>query len=171
MEPRSIPPELNLKPLEPGFCSNGEWAGSGLELASIDPGTGEELGRVLSATPEETEKCIENAREAFESWRKLPAPQRGEIVRRIGEELRQYKKPLGKLVSLECGKILSEGEGEVQEMIDIADFAVGLLNTGDADVDHHGARTYHITGDGAGPPDRHDQNLCQPGYGSQIRGA
>ncbi|MEE3199626.1 MAG: aldehyde dehydrogenase family protein [Planctomycetota bacterium] len=129
MEPRSIPPELDLKPIEPGFCSNGEWAGSGLEIASSDPGTGKELGRVLSATPEETEKCIENAREAFESWRKLPAPQRGEIVRRIGEELRQYKKPLGKLVSLECGKILSEGEGEVQEMIDIADFAVGLSRT------------------------------------------
>tara|TARA_B100000809_G_scaffold266313_1_gene328439 strand:+ start:4051 stop:5568 length:1518 start_codon:yes stop_codon:yes gene_type:complete len=129
MEPHSIPPELDLKPVESGFCSNGEWRGSGPELVSIDPGTGKELGRVLSATPEETEKCIENAREAFEHWRKLPAPQRGEIVRRIGEELRRYKKPLGKLVSLECGKILSEGEGEVQEMIDIADFAVGLSRT------------------------------------------
>ncbi len=129
MEPHSIPSELDLKPVEPGFCSNGEWRGSGPELVSIDPGTGKELGRVLSATPEETEKCIENAREAFEHWRKLPAPQRGEIVRRIGEELRRYKKPLGKLVSLECGKVLSEGEGEVQEMIDIADFAVGLSRT------------------------------------------
>lgn len=129
MEPHSIPPELDLKPVESGFCSNGEWRGSGPELVSIDPGTGKELGRVLSATPEETEKCIANAREAFEHWRKLPAPQRGEIVRRIGEELRRYKKPLGKLVSLECGKILSEGEGEVQEMIDIADFAVGLSRT------------------------------------------
>ena len=129
MEPHSIPSELDLKPVESGFCSNGEWRGSGPELVSIDPGTGKELGRVLSATPEETEKCIENAREAFEHWRKLPAPQRGEIVRRIGEELRRYKNPLGKLVSLECGKVLSEGEGEVQEMIDIADFAVGLSRT------------------------------------------
>ena len=129
MEPHSIPSELDLKPVEPGFCSNGEWRGSGPELVSIDPGTGKELGRVLSATPEETEKCIRNARKAFQHWRKLPAPQRGEIVRRIGEELRHYKKPLGKLVSLECGKILSEGEGEVQEMIDIADFAVGLSRT------------------------------------------
>lgn len=129
MEPHSIPPELDIKPVESGFCSNGEWAGSGQELASFDPGTGKELGRVLSATPQETEKCIRNTRKAFQHWRKLPAPQRGEIVRRIGEELRHYKKPLGKLVSLECGKILSEGEGEVQEMIDIADFAVGLSRT------------------------------------------
>ena len=129
MEPHSIPAELDLKPLEPGFCSDGEWGGSGPEIASTDPGTGKELGRVLSASSEETEKCIRNAREAFEHWRKLPAPQRGEIVRRIGEELRHFKKPLGKLVSLECGKILSEGEGEVQEMIDIADFAVGLSRT------------------------------------------
>jgi aldehyde dehydrogenase (NAD+) len=129
MNHHTIPAELELKPLELGVCSDGEWAAQGEELLSTDPATSKELARVVGAAPEDTLRVIQRAQSAFESWRKLPAPHRGEYVRLIGEELRRYKKPLGKLVSLECGKILSEGEGEVQEMIDIADFAVGLSRT------------------------------------------
>ena len=129
MNHHTIPAELELKPREPGVCSNGEWVAQGEELLSTDPTTSKELARVVGATPEDTLRVIQGAQSAFESWKKLPAPRRGEYVRLIGEELRRYKKPLGKLVSLECGKILSEGEGEVQEMIDIADFAVGLSRT------------------------------------------
>ena len=129
MNHHTIPAELELKPREPGVCSNGEWAAQGEELLSTDPATSKELARVVGAAPEDTLRVIQGAQSAFESWRKLPAPRRGEYIRLIGEELRRYKKPLGKLVSLECGKILSEGEGEVQEMIDIADFAVGLSRT------------------------------------------
>ena len=129
MNHHTIPAELELKPREPGVCSNGEWVAQGEELLSTDPATSKELARVVGAAPEDTLRVIQGAQSAFESWRKLPAPRRGEYIRLIGEELRRYKKPLGKLVSLECGKILSEGEGEVQEMIDIADFAVGLSRT------------------------------------------
>ncbi|MEE3230376.1 MAG: aldehyde dehydrogenase family protein [Planctomycetota bacterium] len=124
-----IPPELDLRPVEAGVCSNGNWSGQGEELVSINPASSEELARVAGATPEETLNTIQDAYDSFENWKKLPAPRRGEYIRLIGEELRRFKEPLGKLVSLECGKVLSEGEGEVQEMIDIADFAVGLSRT------------------------------------------
>ena len=129
MTTREIPPELDLQPVEAGVCSNGSWSGQGEELVSINPANSEELARVTGATPEETLNTIQGADSSFEDWKKLPAPRRGEYIRLIGEELRRFKEPLGKLVSLECGKVLSEGEGEVQEMIDIADFAVGLSRT------------------------------------------
>ncbi len=98
----------------------------GLELASFNPASGEELGRVRLACAEDYEDVVRGAAAVFERWRMLPAPKRGEIVREIGEELRRNKDELGSLVTLEMGKILAEGRGEVQEMIDIADFAVGL---------------------------------------------
>ena len=129
MNTREIPPELDLQPVETGVCSNGNWSGQGEELVSINPANSEKLARVAGATPEETLNTIQAAYNSFEEWKKLPAPRRGEYIRLIGEELRRFKKPLGKLVSLECGKVLSEGEGEVQEMIDIAEFAVGLSRT------------------------------------------
>ena len=129
MKTREIPPELDLQPVEAGVCSNGNWSGQGEELVSINPANSEELARVAGATSEETLNTIQSAYNSFEGWKKLPAPRRGEYIRLIGEELRRFKEPLGKLVSLECGKVLSEGEGEVQEMIDIADFAVGLSRT------------------------------------------
>jgi len=129
MKTREIPPELDLQPVEAGVCSNGNWSGQGEELVSINPANSEELARVAGATSEETLNTIQGAYNSFEGWKKLPAPRRGEYIRLIGEELRRFKEPLGKLVSLECGKVLSEGEGEVQEMIDIADFAVGLSRT------------------------------------------
>src|SRR5882757_3666128 len=96
------------------------------DVVSYNPATGAELGRVPLASVADYEAVLTKASATFERWRMLPAPQRGEIVRQIGEELRAAKDDLGKLVSLEAGKILAEGRGEVQEMIDIADFACGL---------------------------------------------
>ncbi len=104
------------RPLE---CSKGEM------LESINPATGEAISRVRTATRDEYEEVIAAAREAFYAWRTTPAPRRGEAVRLIGDALREHKDDLGSLVTLEMGKIKAEGDGEVQEMIDIADFAVG----------------------------------------------
>lgn len=96
------------------------------EIISINPANGQELARVRLATAGDYEKVVSQSIEVFERWRMLPAPKRGQIVREIGDELRLFKDDLGMLVTLETGKILAEGKGEVQEMIDIADFAVGL---------------------------------------------
>ncbi|MEX0906070.1 MAG: aldehyde dehydrogenase family protein [Balneolaceae bacterium] len=95
-------------------------------ITSHTPADGSEVASVSFTTEKEYEQVIKKAQEAFETWRDMPAPKRGEIVRQIGLELRKYKEPLGKLVSYEMGKIYQEGLGEVQEMIDICDFAVGL---------------------------------------------
>ncbi|NJB85081.1 aldehyde dehydrogenase (NAD+) [Lewinella marina] len=95
-------------------------------ISSASPVDGAEIGRVSVTTPEQYEAIIERATEAFKHWRTVPAPRRGEIVRQYGEALREHKDALGRLVSYEMGKSLQEGWGEVQEMIDICDFAVGL---------------------------------------------
>lgn len=92
----------------------------------ISPVDGKKIAAVEMADESSYGVIIENAQKAFEIWRQMPAPRRGEIVRQIGEKLRQFKSPLGKLVTYETGKIYQEGLGEVQEMIDICDFAVGL---------------------------------------------
>ncbi len=119
--------ELGIKKINSGAYA-GSWIENpgGKELISINPATGKEIARVIQADENDYEQIVDRAEEAFKAWRMIPAPKRGEVVRQIGNELRKYKKSLGKLVSLEMGKILAEGEGEVQEMIDIADFAVGL---------------------------------------------
>src|SRR5262245_9402136 len=106
----------------------GDWIENpaGGEITSSNPATGAELGRVRLAAEEDYDEVLWNAVRAFEKWREVPAPKRGEIVREIGDELRRAKDDLGALVTLETGKILAEGRGEVQEMIDIADFACGL---------------------------------------------
>src|SRR6476659_154382 len=104
----------------------GKWAGSGKLLKSISPVNGEMLATVRTATPDEYEAIIKNAQAAFLKWQTVPAPKRGEVVRQLGNALREHKQDLGRLVTLEAGKITAEGEGEVQEMIDICDFAVGL---------------------------------------------
>jgi aldehyde dehydrogenase (NAD+) len=107
------------------FC--GEWLETqGKTIISINPSTGEPLGSVRAATAESYEKVAATSAAAFEEWRTWPAPRRGEVVRQLAEELRQHKDDLGTLVSLEMGKIFSEGLGEVQEMIDMADLAVGM---------------------------------------------
>ena len=119
--------ELGLLPTNHGACT-GRWIESegGDELVSISPVDGEPLGSVIQADEAAYEQVVSAATEAFVDWRMMPAPARGEVVRDLGNELRLFKEPLGKLVSLEMGKILSEGLGEVQEMIDMCDFAVGL---------------------------------------------
>lgn len=106
----------------------GEWFKSDNAplLESVTPITGEVIGKVYQTTPEDYDRVVAKAQEAFKVWRNVPAPKRGELVRLIGLELRKYKDLLGRLVTLEMGKIIQEGKGEVQEMIDIADFAVGL---------------------------------------------
>ena len=117
---------LGISPVSPGACT-GTWIDTqGKELVSYNPTTGEAIGSVKQATGDDYETVIAASEEAFRTWRMMPAPKRGEIVRQLGEELRKHKDPLGRLVSLEMGKILTEGLGEVQEMIDICDFAVGL---------------------------------------------
>ena len=108
---------------------NGEWIGNADDSQTLKvetPVDGSHIAKVYQASAEDYDTVIIAAHEKFKQWRMFPAPKRGEIVRQIGEELRKYKSDLGKLVSYEMGKIISEGEGEVQEMIDIADFAVGL---------------------------------------------
>src|ERR1700685_22180 len=95
-------------------------------VASMNPATGSELARVCLASVDDYDRTVTQSIAAFERWRMFPAPKRGEIVREIGDELRRAKDDLGTLVTLEMGKLLAEGKGEVQEMIDIADFAVGL---------------------------------------------
>jgi aldehyde dehydrogenase (NAD+) len=110
----------------PGTSTGRKHFGSGGDfLESTSPIDGRPLGKVPVTTREEYDRVVEKAREAFLVWREVPAPQRGEIVRQIGDELRAAKDDLGRLVTLEMGKILEEGKGEVQEMVDICDFAVG----------------------------------------------
>ncbi len=99
---------------------------AGEKIESYSPVDGKLIGSVTATSAEAYHKTLQTAQEAFLEWRKFPAPKRGEIVRQFGEALRKYKEPLGRLVSYEMGKSLQEGMGEVQEMIDICDFAVGL---------------------------------------------
>jgi aldehyde dehydrogenase (NAD+) len=108
-------------------ASTGEWlvADDKHELVTLDPSTGEPIASIIQADEAVHERVIATAAENFKTWRMMPAPARGEVVRELGNELRRAKDPLGRLVSLEMGKILSEGLGEVQEMIDMCDFAVG----------------------------------------------
>jgi aldehyde dehydrogenase (NAD+) len=118
---------LGLEPVNSGACGR-EWLPASGEsvTTSINPADGSELAQVRLASAADYDRVVTDASEVFERWRMLPAPRRGQIVREIGDELRRFKDDLGALVTLEMGKILAEGRGEVQEMIDIADFAVGL---------------------------------------------
>jgi aldehyde dehydrogenase (NAD+) len=118
--------ELNLKQQNNGTSTGRQSHGSGIAIESRSPVDNKLIGSVTATTAEEYEQVITKAREAFVQWRSMPAPQRGEIVRQFGLKLREKKDALGKLVSYEMGKSLQEGWGEVQEMIDICDFAVGL---------------------------------------------
>ena len=127
--PSSILDKLGLKPLNPGACTgpNGWFEEPGAaKLTSFNPTTGEALAAVSLASADGYDRVAAAAHAAFLSWRETPAPRRGELVRDLGQALRDLKEPLGDLVSLEMGKIRAEGHGEVQEMIDICDFATGL---------------------------------------------
>ncbi|MGL5137788.1 MAG: aldehyde dehydrogenase family protein, partial [Beijerinckiaceae bacterium] len=121
-------------------------------LPCRSPITGETVAQLTAATPVEMEAAIGRAHAAFLKWRLVPAPRRGELVRLLGEELRLAKADLGRLVTLEAGKIPSEGLGEVQEMIDICDYAVGLsrqlfgLTIATERPDHRMLETWHPLG-------------------------
>jgi len=118
--------QLGIKEINNGTSTGLNNFGSGETISSISPVDGAIIGKVTSTTREDYEKVMETATAAFKTWRMKPAPLRGEIVRQFGDKLRELKQPLGELVSYEMGKSLQEGLGEVQEMIDICDFAVGL---------------------------------------------
>ncbi len=118
--------QLGIEKVNPGLCTGTTWQEcAGDLLTSCSPADGKEIASIRQATLDDYNKTVELALRAFTEWRKVPAPRRGEVVRQIGLELRKYKEPLGRLVSYEMGKIYQEGLGEVQEMIDICDFAVG----------------------------------------------
>ena len=120
--------ELGLESVNAGACSGpGRWVSTtsaGL-LSSVNPATGQVLAQVNCSSERDYDSIVQESQRAFLEWRKVPAPQRGEVIRLIGGALRAKKDALGSLVSLEVGKIKAEGDGEVQEMIDMADFAVG----------------------------------------------
>lgn len=118
--------KLGVKKFNNGTSTGLKSSNSKNYQPSPSPVDGHLIGAVSNTTPKEYEKVIRTAGQAFEMWRMMPAPKRGEIVRQYGEALRRHKEPLGRLVSYEMGKSLQEGYGEVQEMIDICDFAVGL---------------------------------------------
>ncbi|CAI5738611.1 unnamed protein product [Hyaloperonospora brassicae] len=120
--------ELGLKDENHGVY-NGQWFGSGDVYTSVSPANGQAIASVRAGTTADYQKVVAAMDEAKPQWCDLPAPARGEIVRQIGEELRNKREALGKLISLEMGKIYAEGVGEVQEAIDICDFAVGLSRT------------------------------------------
>ena len=110
-----------------GVAIGDRWcAGKGQQIPVFSPINGEEIATVHCGTTEDVDRAVELASAAFQNWRSVPAPQRGHLVRQIGEELRKQKGELAYLVTLECGKIYQEALGEVQEMIDICDFALGL---------------------------------------------
>src|SRR5690554_181103 len=118
--------QLGVKDINEGTSTGSKNFANGDVIESYSPVDGNLIGKVKTTTKEDYEKVITTATSAFLTWRAMPAPQRGEIVRQFGNKLRELKEPLGKLVSYEMGKSLQEGYGEVQEMIDICDFAVGL---------------------------------------------
>ncbi|MGD8867604.1 MAG: aldehyde dehydrogenase family protein [Gemmatimonadales bacterium] len=116
---------LGIEDINPGGFG-GEWVGSGPELEVITPIDGSRLASVQQVTEDEYDRIVDRAHAAFLEWRTVPAPKRGDLVRQLGNRLRVAKSDLGQLVTLEMAKIIAEGEGEVQEMVDICDFAVGL---------------------------------------------
>jgi aldehyde dehydrogenase (NAD+) len=150
MDPRRVLAALGLEGEE--ISGTGRHAAGGDVIESVNPATGERIANVRLASVEDYERIVEDAVRAFESWRVRPAPLRGQVVRDLGDALRTRKKELGALVALEMGKIVAEGEGEVQEMIDICDFAVGLsrqlygLTIASERPDHHLLEQWHPLG-------------------------
>ena len=118
--------KLGVNEINKGTSTGSNWFSEGDMISSYSPVDGKLIGKVTTTSREDYDRVIDTAQAAYKEWRKVPAPQRGEIVRQFGNKLRELKEPLGQLVSYEMGKSLQEGYGEVQEMIDICDFAVGL---------------------------------------------
>jgi aldehyde dehydrogenase (NAD+) len=149
----SVLKELGIEEINKGVSTGTEWFDTeGAITSSSSPIDGKEIAKVKNATLDDYEKVIKKAQEAFKIWRKVPAPVRGEVVRQIGLALREKKEALGALVTLEMGKIYQEGLGEVQEMIDICDFATGqsrLINGTNLQserVNHRLSEQYHPLG-------------------------
>jgi len=120
--------KLGIQEINPGCFSDHTFSfqpGKSKPLESVNPADGSIIARITPCSATDYEEMVQKAQKAFQVWRNVPAPKRGDIIRQIGEALREYKDELGSLVSLEMGKIKEEGDGEVQEMIDMADFAVG----------------------------------------------
>ena len=117
--------ELGLAERNPGACLGPQWLPAAEYFASINPANEQSLGLIGRCTRSQYDAVLSNAHDAFCRWRMVPAPRRGELVRLIVDELRRHKAALGSLISLETGKIKEEGDGEVQEMIDIGELAVG----------------------------------------------
>ncbi len=127
--PGNLLKKLSIEDVNPGACYGPDgWVADshGSRMVSYNPATGDPIAAVVQSGPETYERVVAEAGRAFDAWRMTPAPKRGAVVRDLGNALREMKEPLGDLVSLEMGKIRAEGHGEVQEMIDICDFAVGL---------------------------------------------
>lgn len=152
MDIQSILKTLKIESHNPGVMIGTESFGSGPVINSISPVDGQKIASLTSATKEDYERAVAAAQNAFVSWRNTPAPKRGEVVRQFGDALRQKKDALGALVSYEMGKSLQEGLGEVQEMIDICDFAVGLsrqlygMTTHSERPEHRMFEQYHPLG-------------------------
>jgi len=126
---KDILERLGISEVNAGVCCGVDnWIhdAQGVELRSINPASNEVIATVLQGAAQSYQEAVSAAQAGFARWRALPAPKRGELIRDLGDALREYKEPLGELITLENGKIRSEGLGEVQEMIDICDFAVGL---------------------------------------------
>ena len=126
---KSLLEKLHIQDFNAGACVGADgWITdpNGKEIVSYNPATGQRIASVIQATPDAYEEVIATAHHAFLEWREIPSPKRGQIIRELSTALREYKEPLGDLVTIEMGKIRVEGHGEVQEMIDICDFAVGL---------------------------------------------
>ncbi len=116
---------LGIDNVNPGVSDGTEWFGNGKEIEVTSPIDGSVLAKVKQANPDDYKRVIKSAQEAFKVWRQVPAPKRGEVIRQLGEALRAKKELLGSLVTIEMGKTIQEGLGEVQEMIDICDYACG----------------------------------------------
>jgi aldehyde dehydrogenase (NAD+) len=151
MTTQDILSALEIEDENPGGFA-GDWAGSGPAIDVHTPIDGSRLASVREVTEDEYDRVVDRAHRAFLTWRTVPAPKRGEVVRRLGNELRAKKAELGALVTFEMGKIRAEGEGEVQEMIDICDFATGLsrqlygLTLASERPDHHMREQWHPLG-------------------------
>jgi aldehyde dehydrogenase (NAD+) len=119
--------KLNIEKINQGACTGAKWIKAGGEkIDSYSPVDGKRIATIVSVTRDNYDAVVAQAQAAFAGWRMWPAPKRGDVVRQVGEALRKYKEPLGRLVSYEMGKSLQEGYGEVQEMIDVCDLAVGM---------------------------------------------
>lgn len=145
--------KLGIEDVQTGACTGTKWLEThGKKVDSYSPADGKRIASIQLANKEDYEQVIETAEKAFLEWRKIPAPVRGDLVRQMGNALREYKEELGALVSYEMGKVHQEGMGEVQEMIDIADFAVGQsrmlygMNTKSERTEHKLGEQYHPLG-------------------------